>query len=440
MKILRRCLAFTRCLDQTGLDRLIEADSLPQFQSLLMGYGEREGTAQFCYHLHIAFLTVVEGKDMVLRAEQDGEAFGGSACPELFGFETVEHGVRHFQQLHQLRDGYLLRHARLVAVARRVFGQRLLQLVGDAQVVHDQAAGLVAEDAVHAGNRLHQPRTFHRLVDIHGVQAGHIEAGQPHIAHDDQLQRVVGIFEPFGNRLPTRLVADMGLEVQLIGGDAGHDDLEAALTVVVAVPVRAQGDDLSIEVGADTATHADDHGLALHGRLPRLEVLDNVSGNQSNTFRRADHRLHLRPFTLESLLDRDFLTLGHLLELRVDVGSLVRREFQLREPSLVEDPHRRAVLHRAGDVVDLVRDRHPVHKEAVKTSVVLQQGRVVGTGQLAEGFFKRIGRQTRVQATQRGAQATHKHHVRIGEAFRSRFSRRNVGTMQNMVAQLLEPA
>ncbi len=52
-----------------------------------------------------------------------------------------------------------------------VVGERLLELVGDAEVVDDQAARLVAEDAVHAGDGLHQPVPAHRLVDVHRVQA-----------------------------------------------------------------------------------------------------------------------------------------------------------------------------------------------------------------------------------------------------------------------------
>ena len=59
-----------------------------------------------------------------------------------------------------------------------------LQLVGEAEVVDDQAARLVAEHAVHAGDRLHQPVAAHRLVDVHRVQARRVEAGQPHVAHD----------------------------------------------------------------------------------------------------------------------------------------------------------------------------------------------------------------------------------------------------------------
>src|SRR5690242_10483156 len=60
----------------------------------------------------------------------------------------------------------------------------------DAYVIHDQAAGLVPEDAIDARNRLHQRVAAHRLINIERVQARHVKAGQPHVAHDDDPERV----------------------------------------------------------------------------------------------------------------------------------------------------------------------------------------------------------------------------------------------------------
>ena len=89
-------------------------------------------------------------------------------------------------------DGLFLVDRRLSgAAALGVGGEGLLQLVGEAEVIDDQAAGLVLEDAVHAGDGLHQPVAAHRLVDVHRVQARGVEAGQPHIADDDELERVL---------------------------------------------------------------------------------------------------------------------------------------------------------------------------------------------------------------------------------------------------------
>ena len=84
------------------------------------------------------------------------------------------------------------------AAALRIGGQRLLQVLGQPQVVDDQAAGLVLEHAVDAGDRLHQPMAAHRLVDVEGVEAGRVEAGQPHIAHQHDLQRIIRVAEALG--------------------------------------------------------------------------------------------------------------------------------------------------------------------------------------------------------------------------------------------------
>ena len=92
----------------------------------------------------------------------------------------------------------------------------MLELEGDAEVVDDHAALLVAEDAVHARNRLHEAVPAHRLVDVHRGKARGVEAGEPHVAHDDELEVVVRVFEASRERLAPRLVADVLLPVELV--------------------------------------------------------------------------------------------------------------------------------------------------------------------------------------------------------------------------------
>jgi hypothetical protein len=105
--------------------------------------------------------------------------------------------------------------------------QGLLELIGEAQVVDDEAARLVPEDAVHARDRLHQAVPLHRLVDVHRVQARRIEAREPHVAHDDELERVARILEPLGERLAARLLRMCGC--QSLGSDA-----EPVITTLIA--------------------------------------------------------------------------------------------------------------------------------------------------------------------------------------------------------------
>ena len=65
----------------------------------------------------------------------------------------------------------------------------------DADVVHDQAAVLAGEDAVGAGDGLHQRVVAHRLVEIDRRAARRVEAGHPHGADEDQPQRVLRVLE-----------------------------------------------------------------------------------------------------------------------------------------------------------------------------------------------------------------------------------------------------
>ena len=155
-------------------------------------------------------------------------------------------------------------------VAAGILPERVLEVLGDADVVHDQPGGLVAEDAVDAGDGLHQPVALHRLVDIHRVHAGRVEAGQPHVADDHQLERVRRVLGALGEQFAPRLwpLADVRLPSGRIGGRAGHHHLDRAGLVVVAVPFRAQLHDGVVERHADAAAHADDHRLAVERRRP----------------------------------------------------------------------------------------------------------------------------------------------------------------------------
>ena len=92
--------------------------------------------------------------------------------------------------------------------------------MGEAQVVDDEAAGLVAEHAVDARDGLHQPVAAHRLVDIHRVQAGRVETGEPHVPHEHDPQRIGGVAEPLGQRLAPGLLRICGCQS---GGSAASD-------------------------------------------------------------------------------------------------------------------------------------------------------------------------------------------------------------------------
>jgi hypothetical protein len=50
-------------------------------------------------------------------------------------------------------------------------------------------------------NGLHQVVALHRLVDVERVHARRIETGEPHVAHDHQLQRIVVVLHALGQQL-----------------------------------------------------------------------------------------------------------------------------------------------------------------------------------------------------------------------------------------------
>ena len=221
----------------------------------------------------------------------------------------MEHVAHDLVLLQQHGDGLGLVDARVFLVVAGILAEGRFQVLGDADVVHDQPGGLVAEHPVHAGDRLHEPMPPHRLVDVHRVHARRVEAGQPHVPNDHQLERILWILGPLGEQLPARLAADVLLPPLRVRRRAGHHDLEDAAVVVFAMPCRAQPDDLIVERDAYPAAHANDHGLAVHADDAVLEVLHEVRGDHGKAFLGPDDGLDLRPSALELLL----LALGIVL-------------------------------------------------------------------------------------------------------------------------------
>ena len=153
--------------------------------------------------------------------------------------------------------------------------ERICQLVGQAQQVHDQSTGLVAVDTIHARDGLHQVVAGQRLIQIHGVCWWAVEAGQPHVTDDHQAQVVVGGLEALRQTLACGLGAHMVPERLGIFAGAGHDHLHRPPFVVDVVPVRAQRADRLVEPRGDVAAHGHHHRLAFHGGAALLPVLDD---------------------------------------------------------------------------------------------------------------------------------------------------------------------
>ena len=64
-----------------------------------------------------------------------------------------------------------------------------------AYVIHYQAALFFGKHTVHARYGLHQVVAAHGLVNIHGGKRWHVEAREPHVAHDGYLHFALVVLE-----------------------------------------------------------------------------------------------------------------------------------------------------------------------------------------------------------------------------------------------------
>src|SRR5579885_783197 len=104
---------------------------------------------------------------MLSRDRNNGSALSRAAGLELRVIETVQHGGADFVLLAHRGNGFFLVEYRFaLAAAFRVVRERLLQLVGQAEIIHDQPARLVLEYPVYARNGLHQAMPLHWFVHV----------------------------------------------------------------------------------------------------------------------------------------------------------------------------------------------------------------------------------------------------------------------------------
>ncbi len=149
--------------------------------------------------------------------------------------------------------------------------ERLGDVVEHAEVVDDQAVGLVRVDPVGAGDGLQEGVLLERLVQVLRVQDRGVEAGQQLRGDDDDLQRVGGVVEPRGDRFE---VVPAGCPLRPLGrvvaGLAHHDRGRLGGQVLVELGLVGDAGGLVVD---------DDLGLeALRVDL-RLEVLGDVGGD-----------------------------------------------------------------------------------------------------------------------------------------------------------------
>ena len=166
--------------------------------------------------------------------------------------------------------------------------------------------------------------------------AGRVEARQPHVANDHELQRVGRVLSPLGDEVAPSLIADVRLPVGRVRRSTGHDHLQRALGVVRTVPIGTELRDGFVERHADAAAHAHDHALAAERRRAILEVADQILCNHAEALLRADQGLDGRPFAFEALLLVGSLVFSERLDLGVEERLLVLVEFDPGQAALVD--------------------------------------------------------------------------------------------------------
>ena len=155
----------------------------------------------------------------------------------------------------------------------------------------------------------------HRLEDIHGGEAGDVEAREPHVYHDGDLQRVVVALEA---SLHVLLVRGAAANVEPLLGVLvahGHDDAH------LVSPCGAHLHKLVVDLHGDGAAVGDDHRLSReHVAAVCLVVIDDVLAQGIDGLRGAEDGVHPAQLVLAALDARLVSPLGILGVHGVELG------------------------------------------------------------------------------------------------------------------------
>ena len=159
-----------------------------------------------------------------------------------------------FLELHQgcLSD---VRITELLLVTLGIVVHGLLQGLGNADVVDNQAPFLPRENTVYTSNGLHQVMSAHGLEHIHGGERRNIKSREPHIAYDSYLHRIVIVLELTGQFLLVGFGADDVLPLFGVLVAGGHHHLYLLL------PFGAEFQHLLVYLDAHATGQRHNHGL-----------------------------------------------------------------------------------------------------------------------------------------------------------------------------------
>ena len=144
--------------------------------------------------------------------------------PHAQGVKVLQQPVVPLIQHRQFRRDVLQPVPQLLQlVAGGVERQRIGQVIGEPDVIHDVAALLAMLDPVGAGNGLQEGVLTQLLVDVHHLFDGRIEPRQQHVAHDQERDPGVFLVRIFEVEAPTEVVHGLQARRLLAGvGDEGR--------------------------------------------------------------------------------------------------------------------------------------------------------------------------------------------------------------------------
>ena len=166
-------------------------------------------------------------EDVLHRTRYGPQTFGGAAVEVRRVVEAVEHGRDDLVLLQHDGDGLLLRDTGLVTVPLGVAGEGLLELLGDARgsprpgrpACPCRRGSRGRWPASGRGRASACPRTW--------CAGRGVEAGEPHVADDDHLERVFRVLEALGERLSRALL-------RMCCCHSGGSEAEPVITTLMA--------------------------------------------------------------------------------------------------------------------------------------------------------------------------------------------------------------
>ena len=239
--------------------------------------------------------------------------------------------------------------AETLLIALRVLLHGSLECLGDADVIDDETTFFAGEDAIDACNGLHEVVAAHGLIDVHGGERRHIEAREPHVAHDGNLHRVVVVLELLRQLLLVVVVADDLLPVLGVLVARRHHDLH------LVGPRGAQFEYLAVDLDGDAACQRHDHRLAREflGAV-LLVVADDVLDERGDGLVVAEDAFEACQLVLG--LGKLFVGgtfVGEVVKLLVEQLEHLLVEFEVEHAALVIDGTCGAILDGLCHVVDV---------------------------------------------------------------------------------------